>query len=292
MASIPTLPPPHPDPHPPTALTLPPGAWDTHCHLFGPFDRFPLPAGRRYTPAESSLNTYVRMQERVGLSRAVFVQSAAYGPDHSVVLDALKRGRGRYAGTALLDETTADDEIKRMHEAGMRATRFHFVPHLGEPADTASLRRMADRLAGVGWHMLLHTDGPSLVRHLKVFESLPVTCIVDHMARVDAAAGVGQAPFQALLDLLKRPHAWVKISGADRISAHPAGPYDDVVPFAQALVAAAPNRVLWGTDWPHTNVRAMPDDGDLVDLLAKFVPDQATRRRILVDNPQRLYDVH
>ena len=289
MASIPTPPPPHPDPHPPKALTLPSGAWDTHCHLFGPFDRFPLPAGRRYTPAEASLNTYVRMQERVGLSRAVFVQSAVYGPDHSIVVDALKRGRGRYAGTAVLDATTTDDEIKRLDEAGLRATRFHFVPHLGAPADADSLRRMADRLAEFGWHVLLHTDGPSLVRHLKVFESLPVPFIVDHMARVEAAAGIGQAPFQALLELLKRPNAWVKISGADRISANATGPYDDVVPFARALVAAAPDRVLWGTDWPHTNVRAVPDDGDLVDLLAKFVPDEATRRRILIDNPGRLY---
>src|SRR5258708_37905625 len=130
MASIPT-PPPHPAPHPPTALTLPSGAWDTHCHLFGPFDRFPLPAGRSYTPAEASLNTYVRMQERLGLSRAVFVQSAVYGPDHSIVVDALKRGRGRYAGTALPGATTTDDEIQQLDEAGLRATPFHFLPQLG-----------------------------------------------------------------------------------------------------------------------------------------------------------------
>jgi len=290
MADIPTLPPPVTDPRPPTALKFPGSACDTHCHLFGPFERFPLPAGRRYTPPDANLDRYQHMQQRLGLSRAVFVQSVAYGSDHSVLLDALRRGLGRYAGTALIDEATKDDEIKRLHDAGVRATRFHFVSHLGKPAETASLQRMAERLSRFGWHVLLHTDGPSLVHNLAAFEALPVPCIVDHMARVDATAGVGQPAFQALLQLMTRPHAFVKISGADRISANAAGPFDDVVPFARALVAAAPDRVLWGTDWPHTNVRAMPDDGDLADLFAKFVPDEAARRRILVDNPRRLYD--
>ncbi len=290
MADIPTLPPPVADPHPPTALKFPSGACDTHCHLFGPYERFPLPASRRYTPPDANLDRYEHMQHRLGLSRAVFVQSVAYGRDHSVLLDALKRGLGRYAGTALIDEKTSDDEIKHLHEAGVRATRFHFVSHLGKPAETDTLRRMADRLARFGWHVLLHTDGPSLVHNLAAFEALPIPCVVDHMARVDAAAGVGQPAFQALLQLMKRPHVFVKISGADRMSANGAGPFDDVVPFAQQLVAAAPDRVLWGTDWPHTNVRAIPDDGDLADLLAKFVPDEGARRHILVDNPRRLYD--
>jgi 2-pyrone-4,6-dicarboxylate lactonase len=287
-AMIPTLPPPNPNPRRP-ALKLPPGACDTHCHLFGPADRFPFPASRRYTPAEASFDMYQRLQSQLGLSRAVFVQSAAYGRDHSVVLDALKRGGGRYRATALLDDSFSDDEIKRLHEAGIRATRFHFVHHLGESATAEFLKRMVDRVAPLGWHVLLHTDGPSLVQHLDMFENLPVPCIVDHMARVDAAAGLGQAPFQALLQLVRKPHCWVKISGADRISASASPPFDDVVPLARALVAAAPTRALWGTDWPHTNVRAMPDDGDLVDLLAKFVPDEAQRQAILVDNPQRLY---
>lgn len=292
---VPTLPPPLADPHPPTALRLPAGACDTHCHLFGPSDRFPFPPTRRYTPAEAGLELYERMQARLGLSRAVFVQSMAYGRDHSVVIDAVRRGQGRYAGTALIDESFSEAEIAALHDAGLRAARFHFISHLGEDADTEIVRRLVDRIARLGWHVLLHVDGPGLLRHLKLFETLPVPCIVDHMARIDAAAGVTQAPFQALLDLVKQPQRWVKISGADRITAQvgrtdQAGPpYDDVVPFARALVAAAPMRVLWGTDWPHTNVRAMPDDGDLVDLLAAFVPDETTRSRILVDNPQALY---
>jgi 2-pyrone-4,6-dicarboxylate lactonase len=292
---VPTLPPPLADPHAPTALRLPPGACDTHCHLFGPSDRFPFPPARRYTPAEAGLELYEGMQARMGLSRAVFVQSVAYGRDHGVVLDALRRGQGRYAGTALIDESFSDAEIAALHAAGMRAARFHFISHLGEDADTEVVRRIVDRIAPLGWHVLLHVDGPGMLRYLKFFETLAVPSIVDHMARIEAAGGVTQAAFQALLHLVRQPQRWVKISGADRITAQPGPPYDpglpyaDVVPFARALVEAAPTHVLWGTDWPHTNVRAMPDDGDLVDLLAAFVPDEATRRMILVDNPQRLY---
>jgi 2-pyrone-4,6-dicarboxylate lactonase len=284
--------PPVANPHPPTKLKLPPGATDTHCHLFGPWDRFPLPPkdGRPYLPAEAHLQMYEHMQQRLGLSRAVFVQSVGYGRDHAALLDALKQGRGRYAGTAILDETAGDDEIARLHEAGVRGTRFHFMSHLGHDADTAQVLRVAERVAKHGWHLLLHVDGRSLLQYARFFETLPTPFIVDHMGRIDGAAGVQQPAFQALLDLLKLDRCWVKISGADRITKRTAPPYDDVTPFARALVAAAPDRVLWGTDWPHTNMDRVPDDGDLADLLAAFVPDEALRRRILVDNPQRLYD--
>jgi 2-pyrone-4,6-dicarboxylate lactonase len=285
--------PPVADPHPPTALKFPPGATDTHCHLFGPFDRFPLPSGKAsYVPVEASLKMYEHMQQRLGLTRAVFVQSVGYGRDHAALLDALRQGRGRYAGTAILDTDAGDDEIARLHDAGVRGTRFHFISHLGKDADTDTIQRIAERVARRGWHLLLHVDGRALLQHAKFFEHLPVTCIVDHMGRIDGAAGVEQPAFQALLHLLKQENRWVKISGADRITKRAAPPFDDVVPFARALVAAAPDRVLWGTDWPHTNMPTIPDDGDLADLLAKFVPDEALRRRILVDNPQRLYDFH
>ena len=281
------------NPHAPTKLTLPPGATDSHCHLFGPFDRFPLPAGQRaYVPVVASLAMYEHMQRCLGLSRAVFVQSVGYGRDHAALLDALKQGRGRYAGTAILDEATGDDEIARLHDAGVRGTRFHFMSHLGRDADTGLVQRIAERAAKRGWHLLLHVDGRSLLQYAKFFETLPSTFIVDHMGRIDGAAGVQQPAFQALLELLKLDRCWVKISGADRITQRTAPPFDDVTPFARALVAAAPDRVLWGTDWPHTNMPRIPDDGDLADLLARFVPDEATRRRILVDNPQRLYDFH
>lgn len=282
--------PPVANPHPPTALKMPSGATDTHCHLFGPFDRFPLPSGKgAYVPVEATLKMYEHMQRRLGLSRAVFVQSVGYGRDHAALLDALKQGGGRYCGTALVDDQTADDEIARLHDAGVRGTRFHFMSHLGKPPDSDTVQRIAERVARRGWHVLLHVDGPALLQHARFFERLPAPFIVDHMGRIDGAAGVGQPAFQALLELAKLDRCFVKISGADRITKRTAPPFDDVVPFARALIAAAPDRVLWGTDWPHTNMERIADDGDLADLLASFVPDEAARRCILVDNPKRLY---
>jgi 2-pyrone-4,6-dicarboxylate lactonase len=271
-------------------LVLPQGACDTHCHLFGPLDRFPLPASARYTPPAGSLEMYEQLQARFGLSRAVFVQSVAYGRDHAPLLDALVRGKGRYAGVALVDEQTTDAELTIFHEAGVRAARFHFMSHLGDDADTAAIDRVVARIAPLGWHVLLHVDGPALERYAEYFAQLPVPYIIDHMGRVQASDGVDGGAFRTLLALLQNPRAWVKISAADRISATAGPPYADVVPLARALVDAAPERVLWGTDWPHTNVRAMPDDADLVALLEQFVPDARTRDMILVDNPQRLYD--
>jgi predicted TIM-barrel fold metal-dependent hydrolase len=147
-----------------------------------------------------------------------------------------------------------------------------------------------DAVARFDWHVVLHFDAVDLPSHAGLLERLPVPYIIDHMARVDAAAGTEQEPFAFLCELLGDERVWVKLSGAERLSAVGPPDYADVVPFGQALVAAAPTRVLWGTDWPHPNVRAMPDDGDLVDLLAAYAPDAATRTRILVDNPARLYD--
>jgi len=271
-------------------LTLPPGACDAHCHLFGPTDRFPYPDTVRYTPPDGSLEMYEQLQARLGLSRAVFVQSVAYGRDHRALLDALRRGSGRYAGTALIDERSTDTEITELHAAGVRAARFHFMSHLGENADTALIERIVARIAPLGWHVLLHVDGPALLRFAAFFDQLTVPFIIDHMGRVDAIDGVSGEAFQRLLALRTNPRCWVKISAADRVSATAGPPYTDVVPLARALVRSAPGRVLWGTDWPHTNVRAVPNDADLVNLLADFVPDEQTRRTILVDNPQRLYD--
>src|SRR6185437_16310606 len=182
--------PPVADPHPPTTLKFPPGATDTHCHLFGPFDRFPLPSGKAsYVPAEASLGMYEHMQRRLGLTRAVFVQSVGYGRDHKALLDALQKGRGRYAGTAILDNDSSDDEIRRLHDAGVRGTRFHFLSHLGKPADTDAVNRIAERVGRLGWHVLLHVDGPALLQNVKAFERLPAPSIVDHMGRIDGAAG-------------------------------------------------------------------------------------------------------
>jgi predicted TIM-barrel fold metal-dependent hydrolase len=206
------------------------------------------------------------------------------------MVEALQRGRGRYAGVAMIDTTFTDAQIADLHAAGVRGTRFNFVAHLGGAPDLDDFWSIVHRVAAFGWHIVLHFDAKDLPQYASLLDALPTPYVIDHMARVDARAGLDQAPFQSLLTLMSDDRCWVKISGAERLTEGGAPPYDDVVPYAQALIAAAPRRVLWGTDWPHPNVRHMPDDGDLVDLLAAFAPDEATRHLILVENPTRLYD--
>ncbi len=286
-----TIPPPHPDPHPPTAFRPPPGACDAHCHVFGPADRFPFAAGRRYTPPDAGVEDLARLHARLGFDRAVIVQASCHGTDHAALLDALRRGEGRYAGVAMIDEATTDAELDELHAAGVRGTRMNFVAHLGGAPTASAVERIVARAAERDWHVVLHLDAADLARYAPLLALLPCPYAIDHMGRIDATAGLDQEPFRALLALLHQgDRCWVKLSGAERLTAAGPPPYDDVVPFAKALIAAAPDRVLWGTDWPHPNVRHMPDDGDLVDLLAAFVPDEDVRHRILVDNPARLYD--
>lgn len=290
MSSAPTIPGPHPSPHPPTTFKPPPLSCDAHCHVFGPAHRFPFAPTRTYTPPDSGIDDYEVLRRRLGLERAVFVQASCHGTDNSALVDALRRGEGRYAGVAMIDDATSDAAIAEMHEVGVRAIRFNFVAHLGGAPDMDSFWRLVDRVQPFGWHVVLHFDSKDLPHYRDVLARMPCPYIIDHMARVSTTAGVEQTPFQALLELLGDQRAWVKVSGAERLTETGTPPYDDVVPFARALIDAAPERILWGTDWPHPNVRHMPDDGDLVDVLAQYAPDAATRERILVTNPTRLYD--
>lgn len=287
----PTIPAPRRDSHPPTRFTPPPGACDAHCHIFGPAHRFPFAAERTYTPPDSGLDEFEDLQGRLGLSRAVFVQASCHGTDNRAMLHALEHGAGRYAGVAMIDDDHTDDDLAEMHRLGVRGIRFNFVSHLGGAPDRARFERLADRIASLGWHLDLHFDARDLPGYASLLDGLPMPFIIDHMARVPVIDGIGQEPFRFLLDLVSsNQRAWVKVSGAERLTAGEGPPYDDVVPFARSLVEAAPSRVLWGTDWPHPNVSHMPDDGDLVDLLSDFAPDETTRNRILVDNPATLYE--
>ena len=209
------------------------------------------------------------------------------------MVDALVRAGGRFAGVAMIDESHDDRDLDRMHDAGVRGIRFNFVRHLGGTPDLGRFWRLVERVAFRGWHLELHFDAADLSDYSSLLTELPVPFIIDHMARVPVEDGLNQQPFEFLLETLERDdRAWVKISGAERMTYEGLPPYDDVTPFARAVIEAAPDRVLWGTDWPHPNVRHMPDDGDLVDLLADFAPDEATRNRILVENPTRLYDFY
>jgi 2-pyrone-4,6-dicarboxylate lactonase len=285
-----TIPPPHANPHAPRLFTPPANATDAHCHIFGPADKFPFSDDRTYTPPDSGIDDFLVLQERLGLSRAVFVQASCHGVDNSAMVDAIIRGNGRFAGVAMVDESFSDADIQKLHDVGVRGTRFNFVAHLGGAPEMDEYWRIVERVARFGWHIVLHFDAKDLPSHVEMLDQMPVPYVIDHMARIDAKAGLDQEPFQQLLELMRDERAWVKISGAERQTADGTPPYDDVVPYAQALVAVAPDRILWGSDWPHPNVRATPDDGDLIDFVAEVAPDEATRQKILVTNPERLYD--
>jgi predicted TIM-barrel fold metal-dependent hydrolase len=269
------------------AFLLPRGACDTHVHIWGPFDRFPLARGAPYTPPERTSDDLVALHERLGVDRAVIVQTTVYKADNRAMLDGIARSNGRWRGVALIDESFDDAAFRALHEGGVRGVRFGFVRHLGGVPDLALVRRTAARIAPMGWHLVLHLDAGNIPEFLDFFGEFSLPVVVDHMGRVPVRDGLDQPPFRLLLELLKRPNWWVKVSGAERIS-ETGPPFSDAIPFAQRLIAAAPDRVLWGTDWPHPNVRWEPDEADLVDLLPRFA-GAAALQRVLVDNPARLY---
>ncbi|MEE3140425.1 MAG: amidohydrolase family protein [Actinomycetota bacterium] len=283
------IPGPHPDPHPPKSFIPPPKACDAHCHIFGPASQFPFAKQRAYTPPDSGIDRFEELQERLGLSRAVFVQASCHGTDNSALLHAVRRGNGKYSGVAMIDDDTTDLEIRQLHEAGVRGIRFNFVAHLGGAPDLDTYWRLIKRIVPLGWHVALHFDAKDLPNYAQMLDQMPVPYLIDHMARIRVEDGLEQEPFQTLLAMLSDERAWVKLSGVERITASGSPPYGDVVPYIRALIATAPDRVLWGTDWPHPNVQHMPDDGDLVDLLAAFAADDSVYSRILVENPERLY---
>jgi 2-pyrone-4,6-dicarboxylate lactonase len=286
---IPTCKAPDPDTRQPR-FRPPPGACDAHCHIFGPADRYPYAPDRSYTPPDAPLSAFQALQARLGLSRAVLVNASCHGTDNTVIVDAIAQSGGRYRGVANVDDSFTPSDYRRLHEQGFRGVRFNFVRHLGGVPDLAEFARVLAQIAPLGWHVDLHFDAQDLPQYDGMLNDLPVPFIIDHMARVPTAQGLEQAPFQVLLALHRRNRqCWVKISGAERIASE-GPPFTSAVPFAQALIAAGPERILWGTDWPHPNIaRHMPNDGDLVDLLPLMIPEAALRAQVLVHNPQRLY---
>jgi predicted TIM-barrel fold metal-dependent hydrolase len=278
-----------PDPSPVKPKYSPPiGACDSHCHIFGPAAKFPYAPERRYTPPDAPKETLRALHDHLGISRAVLVQASCHGGDNRAMLDAIAWSRGAWRGVAMVGDEATERELDALHEGGVRGVRFNFVRHLGGAPDPRVFERTLAMVEPLGWHVVLHFDAEDIETHADVFRKLRVPFVIDHMGRVDAAHGLGQKPFAMLLELMRNPLAWVKVSGPERISA--AGkPFHDAMPFAAALAKAAPDRVLWGTDFPHPNVKTMPNDGELVDLFALTILDEALRKRILVDNPTRLY---
>jgi predicted TIM-barrel fold metal-dependent hydrolase len=282
--------PPDPNPRAPE-FRAPPGACDTHCHIFGPPDRFPYAETRRYTPPAAPLEHYLHMLDAIGVERGIVVQPNAHGTDNRVSLDAIRRGGGRLRGVGRIDDATTDRDIEDMHAGGIRGIRFEFVQGRAGSADIPLFERMIERIRPFGWHVELHVDPDVLIEYAAWFRALDVVSVVDHYARLQVADGLDQPAFRLLLELMARDNYWVKISGADQRTTGP-WPYSGVVPFAHALIEAAPDRVIWGTNWPHSNIfepGRTPNDGRLLDLMVQFAPDEAARSRILVDNPARLF---
>ena len=278
-----------PDPNPvKPKYAAPPGACDAHCHIFGPAARFPYAPERRYTPPDSPKEKLRALHDHLGISRAVLVQASCHGADNRAMLDAIAWSKGAWRGVAMVGDEATERELEALHAGGVRGVRFNFVRHLGGAPDPRVFQRTLAMIAPLGWHLVLHFDAEDIESHSELFDGLRVPFIIDHMGRVEAGHGLGQRPFRMLLELMKNPLAWVKVSGPERISTM-GKPFDDATPFVAALAAAAPDRVLWGTDFPHPNVKIMPNDGELVDLFARAIPDEALRTRILVENPARLY---
>lgn len=273
-------------------FAVPPLACDTHAHVCVPDDRYPLISERVYTPADSPWEAYRRMLDVFGVARAVLVQPSIYGADNRLVLDTLVRDPARLRGVAVVPFDVADAELDRLHALGVRGVRSNIVDlKTGKgQLPLAELRALANRVKRLGWHLefLMHVDEfPDLDRQLADF---PVPVVFGHLGYVPSAKGTETPGFRALVRLMKDGRAWAKLTGPYRLNGE-ALPYASVDAFAQVLVSEAPGRLLWGSDWPHVAIKtAMPNDGDLFDLFARWVPDAAMRKRILVEHPAKLYD--
>jgi len=285
---MPDCPPPLAEITPP-AHPLPARACDTHFHVFGPAGVFPYADARPYTPPDAPFERLRGLHRRLGFERGVIVHPGCHGYDLSVTLDALDRGAGQYRAVALLDPAADEARIAELDRRGVRGVRFNFVSHLAG-AGWDELARTVPRIAPFGWHVCIHSDQASLADLLPRLRTLPIPFVIDHMGRVAAAEGTAGAAFRSLLALRDHPGAWIKISGLDRASSSGERPFRDAEPLMAELLETMPERLLWGTDWPHPNVHGdMPDDGELLNTFLRLCPDPALRQRILADNPHELY---
>lgn len=280
----------HPAPSKPR-FTPPPGAVDAHCHVFGPGAVFPYAPERKYTPCDASKEQLFALRDLLGFERNVIVQATCHGNDNRALLDAIAHSNGRARGVASVAPGVSDAELRLLHEAGVRGVRFNFLKRLADFTPREVLMNIAERIAPLGWHVVVYFEAQDLPELWDFFTGLPTTVVVDHMGRPDVGQPVDGPQFERFMRLLREhSNVWSKVSCPERLSLSGPPTYDDVVPFARRLVEEFPDRVLWGTDWPHPNLKThMPDDGTLVDMIPRIAPTQELQRRLLVDNPMRLY---
>ena len=279
-----------PNPTRPT-YAPPPGAVDAHCHVFGPADAFPYAPERKYTPCDAPKESLFALRDFLGFSRNVVVQATCHGADNRALVDALKAANGLARGIATVKATVSDAELKALDEAGVRGVRFNFVKRLVDATPRETYFSIAERVAKLGWHIVVYFEAHELADLIPFLNALPTTIVVDHMGRPDLAKGVDHPDFRRFVDLMAaNPRVWSKVTCPERLSISGPPRYDDFVPFAAALVQAFPDRVLWGTDWPHPNMTShMPDDGDLANMIPRIATTPDERQALLVDNPMRLY---
>ena len=277
---------------------LPPGSVDAHCHVFGPGTVFPYAPERKYTPCDASKEQLFALRDHLGFDRNVIVQATCHGADNSALVDALQAARGRARGVATVRRDVTDNQLQALHAAGVRGVRFNFVKRLVDFTPKDELMEIAGRIAPLGWHTVIYFEAVDLPELWDFFTALPTTVVVDHMGRPDVTKPVDGPEFSLFIKFMRDyPNVWSKVTCPERLTV--SGPparngeriaYRDVVPFARRLVDTFPDRVIWGTDWPHPNLKDhMPDDGLLVDFIPHIATTAELQRKLLVDNPMRLY---
>ncbi len=279
----------HPSPRKPV-FQPPAGAVDAHCHVFGPADQFPYAAERKYTPCDAPKEKLFSLRDYLGFDRNVIVQASCHGRNNDALVDALINAEGRARGVAVVSPTVTDDELKVMDAAGVRAVRFNFVKRLVDATPREVFLEIADRIARLGWHIVVYFEAPDLEELIPFLKQLPTTVVVDHMGRPDVTKSVDHPDFQRFVGFMDdHENVWTKVSCPERLTVS-GPPYDDVIAHARTLVERFPDRVLWGTDWPHPNMKShVPDEGDLVDVIPRIAVTEALQSKLLVDNPTRLY---
>ena len=280
----------HPKPSKPNFM-VPPGAVDAHCHVFGPAAYFPFSPKRKYTPCDASKEQLFELRDFLGFERSVIVQATCHGNNNDALEDALLNSNDRARGIASVGEDIDHATLRRLDQAGVRGVRFNFVKRLVDNTPKDIFKKISKMIAEYGWHIVVYVESQDLEEIVSFLKALPTTVVFDHMARPDVAKGTDSKEFNLLMRLMENEKFWCKTTCPERLTKiSPEYNYSDVLPFMQKLVTNFPDRVLWGTDWPHPNMKShMPDDGKLVDIIAIFAPDLTTQKKLLVDNPLRLY---
>lgn len=280
----------HPNPSKPNFVP-PPGAVDAHCHVFGPGSRFPYSEKRRYTPCDAPKEMLWKLRDDLGFARNVIVQATCHGSDNRALVDALLHSGDLARGIATVNQDVSNDELHMLNAAGVRGVRFNFVKRLVNVLPIDELAGIAERVKPLGWHVVIYFEPQDLPEFYDFFTSLPTTIVIDHMGRPDVSLDPHGDEFGLFLRLMsENENFWSKVSCPDRLSHSGPPDYEDVVPFARYIVETFPDRVLWGTDWPHPNLKShMPDDGRLVDFIPKIARTAALQHKLLVDNPMKLY---